>query len=127
PADVGCRDDANAVVVQGNGKLVAVGGGGVDEDFALARYNADGSLDNSFSGDGKQTTDFLNRDGANAVALQPNGKIVAVGRVGVTDGDFGVARFNPNGSLDTSFSGDGKETTRFSRRELTRDTGEAPA
>jgi len=125
--DFGGLDDANAAVVQGNGKIVAAGQGGDAEDFALARYNADGSLDTSFSGDGKQTTDFLNRDGANAVALQPNGKIVAVGRVGFTDGDFGVARFNPNGSLDTSFSGDGKATTSFSRGEFTFDQAKAVA
>ena len=125
--DFGGLDDANAAVVQGNGKIVAAGQGGDAEDFALARYNADGSLDKSFSGDGKQTTDFLNRDGANALALQPNGKIVAVGRVGFTDGDFGIARFNPNGSLDPSFSGDGKATTSFSRGEFTFDQAKAVA
>jgi uncharacterized delta-60 repeat protein len=125
--DFGGLDDANAAVVQGNGKIVAAGQGGDAEDFALARYNADGSLDKSFSGDGKQTTDFLNRDGATALALQPNGKIVAVGRVGFTDGDFGIARFNPNGSLDPSFSGDGKATTSFSRGEFTFDQAKAVA
>ena len=51
-------------------------------DFALARYNPNGSLDPSFSGDGKQTTDFGAGDWAKGVALQGDGKIVAVGFTG---------------------------------------------
>ncbi len=83
-------------------------------DFALARYNPNGSLDTSFSGDGRQTTDFGGFDGANGVALQGDGKIVAVGDSGAGGtGDFALARYNPNGSLDPSFSGDGKQTTDF--------------
>ena len=83
-------------------------------DFALARYNPNGSLDTSFSGDGKQTTDFGGFDEANGVALQADGKIVAVGaRSLAASDDFALARYNPNGSLDTSFSGDGKQTTDF--------------
>ena len=89
-----------------HGKIIAVFFFG---DFALARYNPNGSLDTSFSGDGKQTTDF----GANGVALQPDGKIVAAGVGGAGYDQFALARFNPNGSLDTSFSGDGKERTDF--------------
>jgi len=49
-------------------------------DFALARYNPDGTLDTGFSGDGKQTTD-LGGNGAKAVALQSDGKILAAGTV----------------------------------------------
>ena len=79
--------------------------------FALARYNPNGSLDPSFSGDGKQTTDFGSAGGANGVALQADGGIVVVGNGG--NGDFALARYNPNGSLDPSFSGDGKQTTGF--------------
>ena len=83
-------------------------------DFALARYNPNGSLDTSFSGDGKQTTDFGGHDAANGVALQADGKIVVVGTAGTRQRvDFALARYNPNGSLDTSFSGDGKQTTDF--------------
>ena len=87
------------------------------DDFALARYNPDGSLDTSFSGDGKQTTDFSSGPAtqANDVAIQANGRIVAVGVAGggATGDDFGLARYNPNGSLDTSFSGDGRKRTSF--------------
>ena len=165
--DFGGFDEANGVALQGDGKIVAVGRASAGDDFALARYNPNGSLDTSFSGDGKQTTDFGGSDEANGVALQGDGKIVAVGsrrrrrrlrarplqpqrlarhellrrrqaddrlrgrrrgdrggapggrqdrrgrpRGGTTD-DFALARYNPNGSLDTSFSGDGKQTTDF--------------
>ena len=109
---------ATGVALQGDGKIVAVGAGARDgggRDFALARYNPNGSLDTSFSGDGKQTTDFGGFSGASGVALQGDGKIVAVGDAGggTTGFDFALARYNPNGSLDTSFSGDGKQTTDF--------------
>jgi uncharacterized delta-60 repeat protein len=115
--DFGGSDAANAVALQG-GKIVLAGtgslGGTGGNDFALARYKPNGSLDATFSGNGKQTTDFGGSDGARAVALQTDGKIVAVGIAG---GDrssfFALARYNPNGSLDTSFSDDGKQTTSF--------------
>jgi uncharacterized delta-60 repeat protein len=109
----GGADDAEAVALQANGKIVAVGQasfGLLGSDFALARYNPNGSLDTSFSGDGKQSTDFGDGDVANGVALQGDGKIVAVGRAG---SDFALARYNPTGSLDPSFSGDGMQTTDF--------------
>ncbi|HXF00954.1 MAG TPA: hypothetical protein VN458_11490 [Solirubrobacterales bacterium] len=113
--DFGGSDVANGVALQGDGKIVAVGGG--NGDFALARYNLNGTLDSSFSGDGKQTTDFgSNGDQASEVALQANGKIIAVGGkgpAGFDDTTFALARFNPSGTLDTSFSGDGRQTTNF--------------
>ena len=85
-------------MVQGDGKIVAVGlpaGGAPATDFALARYNPDGSLDTSFSGDGKRRTDFGGDDEANGVALQADGRIVAVGRGLGLDGtsDFALARY----------------------------------
>ena len=111
--DFGDFDSANGVAIQGDGKIVAVGFSGASDDFALARYNADGSLDTSFSGDGRQTTDFGGSDGASDVALQ-GAKVIAVGSTGAAaSSDFALARYNADGSLDTSFSGDGKETTDF--------------
>jgi uncharacterized delta-60 repeat protein len=111
---------ADGVAIQADGKIVAVGGAGPfgpGQDFGLARYNPDGTLDTSFSGDGLQTTDFLfgAGDEANDVALQANGRIVAVGVAGggATGNDFGLARYNTNGSLDTSFSADGRKRTSF--------------
>ena len=112
--DFGDFDGATGVAIQANGRIVAVGAVGVGfaGDFALARYNADGTDDLSFSGDGKQTTDFGGEDGASGVAIQSSGKIVAVGDA--FDGSaFALARYNPNGTLDTSFSGDGRQTTNF--------------
>ena len=78
------------MALQGDGKIVAVGKQRGLRDFALARYNSDGSLDTSFSGDGKQTTDFGGDDGATGVALQSDGKIVAVGS---SSNDFALARY----------------------------------
>jgi uncharacterized delta-60 repeat protein len=107
--DFGGDDHGADVAVQPNGKIVVVGG--TVAGFALARYNADGSLDSSFDGDGKLATDFGGSGGAAyGVALQLDGKIVAVGQGGA---GFAVARYNPDGSLDTSFDGDGKQTTEF--------------
>ena len=117
-AGTGGDDRANGVALQSDGKIVVVGAAA--RDFAVARYNSNGSLDTSFSGDGKQTTDLggvVTGDGANGVAIQANGKIVAVGVAGATShaspNDFGLVRYNPNGSLDTTFSGDGKQRTDF--------------
>jgi uncharacterized delta-60 repeat protein len=113
----GSNGEAKAVAVQPDGKVVAVGSGFGSPhghlDLALSRYNPNGSLDLSFSEDGRQTIDFGDDDEATGVALQANGKIVVVGHAGSSYGDFRLARYNPNGSLDTSFSGDGKQTTQF--------------
>jgi uncharacterized delta-60 repeat protein len=111
-------DLANAVAIQGDGKIVAAGDtfvSGSGDDFALARYNTDGSLDTTFDGDGKVTTDFAGGfDAAFGVAIQGDGKIVAAGVAVVSGtGDFALARYNTDGSLDTSFDGDGKVTTAF--------------
>jgi uncharacterized delta-60 repeat protein len=111
--EVGSSNDrAHGVAIQADGKIVAAGEslGGSDFDFALARYNPNGTLDTSFSGDGKQTTDSGGSEAAHGVKVQADGKLVTVGDA---DGDFALARYNPNGSLDTTFSGDGKQTTDF--------------
>ena len=107
---VGVKDSANAVAIQGDGKIVAAGETAAgDGRFALVRYNPNGSLDPSFGGDGKVVTDIGGGDdGANAVAIQPDGKIVAAGNTAFGGGNFGVARYHPDGSLDPSFEGNGK-------------------
>jgi uncharacterized delta-60 repeat protein len=108
--DNSTRAAAEDVALQPNGKIVAAGGGGATGDFALARYNPNGSLDTSFSGDGRQTTNFGGYNGAYGIAIQDDHKIVLAG---FTRDDFGLARYNSKGLLDTSFSGDGKQTTDF--------------
>ena len=111
----GSGDGASDVAIQADGKIVVVGGSdaraGGAPDFALVRYTVGGSLDQTFSGDGTQLTDFGGgSDAAADVAVQPDGRIVVVGSAG---GNFGLARYNTEGSLDTSFDGDGKQTTDF--------------
>src|SRR6185295_16660656 len=91
--------------------------------FSATAQAAPGDLDLTFSGDGKQTTNFpFGFSSAAEIVRQPDGKIVAVGTSpahGRNDfaqarfNDFAVARYNTDGSLDTSFSGDGKQTTNF--------------
>lgn len=100
--DMGGGDEANAVAQQADGKLVVVGTS--DDDFAVARYETDGSLDTSFSDDGKVITDIGGSDEGNGVVIQQDGKIVVAGRSGQ---NFALARYNPDGSLDTSFDSDG--------------------
>src|SRR6266568_3400913 len=116
----GDSDHARAVAIQTDGKIVAAGkatnsrrGG---EDFALARYNPDGTLDTTFGTGGRVTTDFAgDADEAFAVVLQADGKIVAAGKAtaGYRGEDFALARYNPNGTLDTTFGTGGKVTTDF--------------
>src|SRR4051812_7886996 len=115
----GTSDSAYAVVIQSDGKIVAAGINDDEPsnrlDFALSRYSSNGSLDPSFHTDGKVTTDFFGGDdGAYAVAIQSDGKIVAAGRNGLNNiRDFALARYNSNGSLDTTFSDDGELVTDF--------------
>ncbi|MGH2724888.1 MAG: delta-60 repeat domain-containing protein [Actinomycetota bacterium] len=109
----GGGDGASGVAIQEDGKIVAAGGAG--GRFAVARYRKDGSLDPSFSGNGKVTTSFPGiREGAAAVAIQEDGKIVAAGGMATgTGGRFALARYNTNGTLDPTFGGDGKVTANF--------------
>ena len=117
------HDYGNAVALQSDNKIVVAGTSknDLDTDFAVARYNIDGSLDASFDEDGRVTMDFGgNSDQSNAVAIQPDGKIVAAG---TSESDFAVARYNADGSLDTSFGVDGIVSTDISFD----DTGRAVA
>ncbi len=102
---------ANAVAIQPDGKILVAGGSA--GNFALARLHTDGSLDNSFAFDGKVTMDLGPTEGAcMELALQPDGRIVVSGFAydGQED-DAAVARFNTDGTLDTSFDVDGKVIT----------------
>ena len=172
--DFGRTATANGVAIQADGKIVVGGRRGrrrQRHDFALARYNADGSLDTTFAATASRrptsaaatrrpgsrsrptarssrrawptrrsgrlrarplqrrrlarhdlrrrrqgATDFGvgADDAANGVAIQADGKIVAAGApAAATGSDFALARYNADGTLDTSFSGDGKQTTSF--------------
>jgi uncharacterized delta-60 repeat protein len=97
-----------------DGKIVAVGysNNGSNIDVALVRYNPDGTLDTSFNGTGKVTTPTgSGDDAAGAVAVQNDGKIVIAGSAFTSfNQDILVARYNPDGTLDTTFNGTGKVT-----------------
>lgn len=112
-------DQGYSMAIQSDGKIVVAGqhntqtiGGEVH--FALARYNANGTLDTSFGTGGKVTTHLggISQGTAFAVAIQSDGKIVAAGRINTGAGEnFALVRYNPNGSLDTSFGSGGIVTT----------------
>ncbi len=116
----GIQDQALDVAVQGDGKLIVVGAsrpGGINarNDFAIARFNADGTLDTAFGTAGKAYVDFLGgHDDANAVIVQPDGGILSIGYaatdVGGSAFDFAVARITAAGELDTTFDSDGRAT-----------------
>ncbi len=96
------------LALQKDGKIV-ISGGTSTGNFAVLRLNPNGALDATFSGDGKQATDFGGTDYGRAVALQPDGKIVVVGqKETATTTSMAVARYRPNGSLDTTFNVTGK-------------------
>jgi uncharacterized delta-60 repeat protein len=107
------------VAIQTDGKIVAAGNvyfpGG--EDFLLLRYNPNGQFDSSFGIGGVVFTDLGYTQYARALGVQPDGKIVAVGGLGSAGSDFVLVRYNPNGTLDNSFGGDGVVTTNFDGRE----------
>jgi uncharacterized delta-60 repeat protein len=108
---------AQDIAVQSDGKIISAGRVTTsgDEEFALGRYNPDGSLDTSFNGTGEVTTDFNGLpDECESIAIQADGKIVAVGRARMSGpDDFGIARYNSDGSLDSSFGSAGKVATDF--------------
>src|SRR5262249_24482946 len=112
----GGNDVAQALVIQADGKLVAAGyDTNGTQNFALARYNSDGSLDSTFGGTGKVTTDFsLGNDVAKVLAIQSDGKFVAAGFTTPRFSSvpkFALARYNADGSLDTGFGTNGTVTT----------------
>ncbi len=101
----------NAMALQGDGKIVVAGINcqiAFSARFCAVRYNADGSLDLSFNGTGiaiAQIQATLADENANAVAVQRDGKIVLAGYCNAQFAtNFCAVRFNPNGSLDTSFT-----------------------
>jgi uncharacterized delta-60 repeat protein len=119
--DFGSYEEGRALSVQSDNKIIIAGivGFGGSNHFALVRYNPDGSLDTSFGNGGLATTDFndVDEEEGYALTLQPDGKIVVVGQVEtVSSIDFALARYSPDGSLDTSFGNGGLVTTDFDGR-----------
>ncbi len=119
------NDRARGIAIDGTGRIVLAGFVQVSPgnyDFGVVRLNTDGSLDTTFSGDGKQTVAFNivsgGEDKASGVAVNSRNEIILGGYAEMTssgDFDFAAARLLPNGSLDPAFSGDGKQTIGFQR------------
>lgn len=118
-------DTSFNTIVQSDGKIVLIGDGpdtdvgGDDTDMEVVRFNVDGTLDTSFSGDGKAFINFdaggANYDRALDGVQLANGKLILVGNAEVTGQgrDFAIVRLNADGSRDTSFDGDGRVTLHF--------------
>lgn len=109
-------DTAYAVAIQSDGKIVVAGS--CSNNFCAVRHNTDGSLDSGFSGTGSVITQVGASSGqANAVTIQPDGKIVLGGYCLTATPvfpSFCAVRYNANGSLDTGFNGSGKVITAVS-------------
>lgn len=124
---IGTADDVvRATQYQTDGKLVVVGRvhNGSYNEFLVARYLPDGSLDSSFDGDGFARIDFPGGEAlAHGLAIDGNGRIVVAGRVwGFSNFDFGVARLNTDGSMDSTFFGSsGRRVIDFGGAEFARD------
>jgi uncharacterized delta-60 repeat protein len=103
------QDIVGRAILQADGKILVAGStdvSGMDWDFALIRYNADGSLDTTFNGTGQARADFgeHSTDSAYALTVQADGKILVTGASSANgSSDFAVVRFNADGSLDKSF------------------------
>ncbi len=110
------EDQNTSSAIQSDGKIILAGyTNGLYTDFAVIRYNSDGSVDNSFGTDGKVKTDLGNSyDTGNSVVIQKNGKIIVAGST--TNGpsyDVAVVRYDSDGNLDNTFGDRGKVNTNF--------------
>ena len=126
----GSGDGAYDLALQPDGKIIAAGrsrtspADGTSDNYALTRILPNGSLDTTFDGDGKVTTDFNNlQDIGFAVVLQADGKIIVSGQASpeINNYDFGLVRYNTDGSLDTTFDGDGKVLTNIGGYDISYD------
>ena len=119
--DLGGSEEAYAVAIRPNGKILIVGttNAGGDSDFLIVQLEEDGDLDASFGGgDGVVTTDFFGGyDSAYALTLLGSGKFLVAGQA--TDGQgksrFAVARYRASGALDANFAKGGRRTVRFGK------------
>ncbi|MGA9422540.1 MAG: hypothetical protein WBW61_09265, partial [Rhodanobacteraceae bacterium] len=119
----GADDNCNGIALQLDGRIVVAGTttpANANEDFAVARLDSDGALDTTFgAGTGKVTIAFdlggSNQDYAMALAVQPDGRILAAGAAdtGTNNPDFAVVRLLSDGSYDTSFNLTGRATVGF--------------
>ncbi len=123
----GTSETPSAMAIDGSGNILVAGTStqsGTGQDFALARFNADGTPDTSFGAAGLVTTDFSGgSDVATSLAIQANGQILLAGATSPlppgegqgegAESSFALARYNTDGSLDTSFGTSGLVTSSF--------------
>lgn len=125
-----------AIAPLSNGQFLAIGtlnsavapaGGVIQEGFSVLRYNSNGTIDTTLGSHGGVITPFGNNAfaGANAVAVQLNGDIVTAGETSAVNpafspsqASFALARYTPNGALDTTFGNNGLVTTSFGSNEV---------
>ena len=110
----GAPSQANAIVVQADGKIIVAGQ--ASAQLAIARYNPDGTLDSTFGAGGKVMTSAGQSAAGDALAIQPDGRIIAAGTVHFNTSaydDWLIVRYNQDGSLDNSFGSAGIVTTNF--------------
>lgn len=112
-ADAGGDDYGEDIAIQEGGEMLVVGGT-LPDDFVAARFLSAGGLDESFSGDGIQTTTFPGGANASSVTVQSDGKIILAG---VSGTDIALARYGEEGSPDTSFGDQGTAVTDFGDAE----------
>ena len=116
-ADFGNSDDiGSSVIVQKDGKIVVAGSSsnGINYDFAMVRFNSDGTIDDAFGSNGKVKTEIQNsEDFESSILIQPDNKIILVGYSSIMGGNYNLSlvRYNSNGSIDNSFGTDGKVIT----------------
>jgi uncharacterized delta-60 repeat protein len=113
------EDFGKTVKIQPDGKIVVAVQARINLnwDFVLVRYNTDGTLDTTFDNDGIARTNLPTQEAIYDIALQNDGKIVATGYKAVTNDDLFIARYNSDGSLDTSFATNGFFTFDFANNQ----------
>ena len=104
-----------ALTIQSDGKIIAAGHAYINNswDFVVMRFNANGTLDTTFAGSGKQSTDINGTDSMNQVLVLADGKILVAGAE--QNNRLALVRYNSNGSLDSSFGSGGKLITTLTR------------
>lgn len=116
-ASIGPTNDRGVVgAIQTDGKIIVFGdfdAGGRDETF-IERYNTNGTLDSTFGNSGKVLTQYELSSGARDMLLQRNGKIIVTGATVNGKLDTFLSRYNPDGTLDSSFGNNGKVIISFS-------------
>ena len=112
--DLGGKDSGQAVAVQSDNKIVVAGTSitSNDRNIGLVRYDPDGTLDTTFGTDGAVISDLGGWDFGQAVAVQSDNKIVVAGTsITSNDRNIGLVRYDPDGTLDTTFGTDGTTVT----------------